>query len=322
MSANNNNDDNTNSKFQLNAKNICLTYPRCPLSITDTLAQLKSIFPTAKYIITCSETHQDGGLHVHAGIALDKACRTRNQHFADLRSGNEGGSIYHPNVQSARRFSAWVEYIKKDGNFLEFGSMPNNKSNNDITQEELINTAKTMEFPEFLAFCSVNKLTYAKQIWEAFHTDKALTLTLDDKFEGVIDERFSKLINDVEFHPNLTLLLVGKSGIGKTTWAKQTIPKPCLFVTHLDDLKKFRIGYHISILFDDVSFNHLPETSQIHLLDFENPRSIHIRHTIARVPSGIRKIITCNTIPVSYHIEAISRRSQLLQCHEYDLAKY
>lgn len=315
------NNSGNSKKFQLNAKNICLTYPRCNISAHDAISQLQSIFPGAKYIITSSETHKDGGFHIHAGISLDTPFRTKSCSFADLRS-RDGNVTFHANVQSARRFSAWIKYVKKDGNFVEIGDNTNNKNNNDINESELIEAAKTLDLPEFLAFCAVNRLNYAKAIWESFHKDNSITITAEQSFDGIIDERFLKLVNNIEIKPNLTLLIIGKSGIGKTTWAKQTIPKPCLFVTHLDDLRKFQVDYHVSILFDDVSFCHLPDTSQIHLLDYENPRSIHIRHTIARVPAGVRKIVTCNTVPASIHLEAISRRTQVIFCHEDDLRKY
>jgi len=69
-----------------------------------------------------------------------------------------------------------------------------------------------------------------------------MTLTDDMDFAGDIDPRFQNLIDGAELHDNLTLLIVGEAGIGKTTWAKKTLPKPCLFVTHIDDLRKFKVG--------------------------------------------------------------------------------
>lgn len=174
---------------------------------------------------------------------------------------------------------------------------------------------------EFLAYCSVHRLLYAKAIWDTYHTDTIMTLTNDMSFAGNIDPRFESLISQAELHEHLTLLIVGEAGIGKTTWAKKTIPKPCLFVTHIDDLRKFKVGYHVSILFDDVCVTHFPETAQIHLVDYENPRSVHVRYGTARIPAGIRKIFTCNSIPVSVSHPAISRRSQILFCHSNDLAK-
>lgn len=172
---------------------------------------------------------------------------------------------------------------------------------------------------EFLAYCSVHRLLYAKAIWDNYHTDTIMTLTSDMDFAGNIDPRFQALVDNFEFHDNLTLLVVGEAGIGKTTWAKKTIPKPCLFVTHIDDLRKFKVGYHVSILFDDVCVTHFPDTAQIHLVDYENPRSVHVRYGTARIPAGIHKIFTCNTLPVSIHHAAISRRSQVLYCYQNDL---
>lgn len=307
--------------FQLNSKNICLTYPRCDVSANDALAQLCSVFADyAVYICVCTETHSDGGFHLHAAVACSKPFRTRDCRFADLRSG-DGNNTFHASIEPSRRFSAWLGYVKKDGRFIEWGTEPFNKAKVDVSEDELCHAAKTLDFPEFLAYCSVNKLMYAKALWDAYHTDAQITLSADHDFAGIIDPRFERLMGQCDLKPELTLLLVGKSGIGKTTWAKRHIPKPCLFVTHLDDLKKFKVDFHVSILFDDVSLCHLPETSQIHLVDFDNPRSIHIRHTIARVPAGIRKIITCNTIPVTLDNPAIQRRTQLLQCNEIDLLR-
>jgi len=188
-----------------------------------------------------------------------------------------------------------------------------------VDEEELIAAAKSMQEGEFLAYCSIHRLLYAKAIWDNYHTDTIMTLTADMTFEGDIDPRFTKIIDNTELHNNLTLLIVGEAGIGKTTWAKRTIPKPCLFVTHIDDLRKFKVGFHVSILFDDVSVTHFPETAQIHLVDWENPRSVHVRYGTARIPAGVRKIFTCNALPVSIHHPAISRRSQVLFCHQIDL---
>jgi len=174
---------------------------------------------------------------------------------------------------------------------------------------------------EFLAYCSVHRLLYAKAIWDNYHTDTMMTLSSDMNFEGDIDPRFQRLVDKTEFHENLTLLIVGEAGIGKTTWAKRTIPKPCLFVTHIDDLRKFKVGYHLSILFDDVSVTHFPETAQIHLVDWENTRSVHVRYGTARIPAGIRKIFTCNTLPVSICNAAVLRRTQVLFCNQTDLGR-
>jgi len=115
------------------------------------------------------------------------------------------------------------------------------------------------------------------------------------------------------WHKEKALILIGDSGIGKTTAAKQIIPKPTLFVSHIDDLKHFKSEIHKSILFDDVCFNHYPVQSQIHLVDFDNPRSIHVRYGVAKIPAGIAKIFTCNEDPLNLLHPAISRRVQVIR---------
>jgi len=179
--------------------------------------------------------------------------------------------------------------------------------------------AQTMEQPAFLAYCSVNRYMMADKIWQMVHEDKSLTIMDDTLIEGTISDEFKRLASQLEWNPNITLLIVGESGIGKTTWAKQTIPKPCLFVSHIDDLRKFKPNYHVSILFDDVSIMHMPDTAQIHILDQENPRSIHCRYGTARIPANVTKIFTCNSVPVNNSVAAISRRVQILFCYKNDL---
>lgn len=84
----------------------------------------------------------------------------------------------------------------------------------------------------------------------------------------------------------------GAAGVGKTEYAKYLLPNS-LFVTHLDDLGSFNDTYD-GIIFDDMSFGHLPRTSQIHLVDMDNDRSIHIRYKTAMIPKGTPKIFLTN----------------------------
>lgn len=322
----------TKTNFRCYAKALSLTYSNVvqqtvgseyasndAITLRSLFEKLKTIISNSgrmvSYIAMSEEKHQDGSLHYHAGVYLEERWNIRDPRVFDIFG-------CHPNIQASRNFSKWIDYLKKDGTFLEEGTIKSNKNSaSRVTPSELIELAKSMEQAEFLAFCSVHRYQSAKDIWNMVHEDQSLTIGDTTTIEGVISEDFARLADNFTWNPNLTLLIVGESGIGKTTWAKQVIPKPCLFVSHIDDLRKFRPSFHKSILFDDVSILHMPETAQIHLLDQENPRSIHVRYGTARIPAGVAKIFTCNSVPVHISSPAISRRVQLLFCYQDDLER-
>ncbi len=102
-----------------------------------------------------------------------------------------------------------------------------------------------------------------------------------------------------------THIIMGPAGCGKTEFAKAHFENP-LFCTHMDDLLDF--DEHDGIIFDDMSISHMPRTAQIHLVDQDNPRSIHCRYARAQIPAGTKKIFTCNEMCMNIYDEAISRR--------------
>nr|UOF82593.1 rep protein [Cressdnaviricota sp.] len=256
-----------------------------------------------RHLIICRERHESGEYHYHAGIQFFSQFRTRDNRLFDIDS-------CHPNIQGARQYFQWVAYCQKDQVFWEYGTIKPSKKTIRVTPKELIELAKTMNKGDFMAYCSVNRYQYAKDIWETTHHKDECTITTIDGIEGTIDPCLHR-INQI-WDRSKTLILVGKSGIGKTTWCKINLTKPLLMVSHLDDLRRFRSDYHKSILFDDVSIRHLPDTSQIHICDFENPRSIHIRYGCARIPAGIEKAFTCNVIPINIDMPAVKRRCFLV----------
>ena len=62
----------------------------------------------------------------------------------------------------------------------------------------------------------------------------------------------------------------------------------------MDDLKAFCCKKHDGIVFDDMSFTHIPVDAQKHLLDWTQDRSIHCRFVNAIIPARTRKIFLCN----------------------------
>lgn len=91
-----------------------------------------------------------------------------------------------------------------------------------------------------------------------------------------------------------SIFLHGPSAVGKTHFALAHFSKP-LLVSDIDDLKKFNAHLHDGIVFDDMSFLHVPVEKVIHLVDQDFTRSIRCRHANASIPANTMKIFTHNT---------------------------
>lgn len=120
---------------------------------------------------------------------------------------------------------------------------------------------------------------------------------------------------------NFSIILWGEAGLGKTEFAKTILGEGYLMVSHMDDLRDYDPNFHSGILFDDMDFKHTPRHSQIHLIDWDNNRSIHARYRVARIPKHTKKIFTTNetngNIFSDMHSDrAITRRLKIIELKE------
>jgi len=99
--------------FQLNAKNIFLTYAQCTITKEALSTFLVIKFPDAS-IRVGHEFHEDGGDHLHAFIMSPVAIRTRNPRYFDIDG-------FHPKVEGARKPKASYDYCGKDGDIIDVG---------------------------------------------------------------------------------------------------------------------------------------------------------------------------------------------------------
>lgn len=86
---------------------------------------------------------------------------------------------------------------------------------------------------------------------------------------------------------------IGASGIGKTEFALAHFKAP-LLVRHMDTLSEFDPTMHDGLVFDDMSFTHMPVEARIHLLDSDRPSDIHIRYKTVHIPAHTKKIFCHN----------------------------
>jgi len=281
-------------------KFLCATYPQAaPLSKDSILAFYLAKFDIS-YICVSKELHEDGQPHYHVAAKFDHKTRL------GVRSCDINGC--HPNLQNAKKWMAWVTYVKKDGDFLESGS------NTSASRSSGTPSSVCLEhdsYLEWLDYCIDHKISHAmaKELWDLTHFDDLYTISED---VVIPEERMSFELPTWDWNDGRTLILEGETGCGKTSWAKKYAPKPALFVRHVDTLGDFVPGKHKSIIFDDVSFVHNPRSQQLFLVDSSDVATIHIRYKRATIPAGIPRVFTCNPgfIPVDVSDPAIKRR-----CH-------
>jgi len=282
--------------FRLQTRAVFLTYPHCDAVKEDLLDHLKTTFKCSE-IIVGRENHADGTPHLHAFIRFLKKFSTKSQTVFDFRQ-------FHPNIQPAKNIHAVKNYVKKDGNYIEYADLAEDA-------EDIIEVCRSMLYSEWLNHCLRKKIPfpYMKEVWAISHLNELTTIRdFIMPTGGTICEEL------MSWEPTLNAsnLLIGPSGIGKTLACLQKSPKPTLLISHLDGLRDFSPSLHQSIIFDDMSFTHLPLQAQIHIVDSHCPRLLHRRYGTTLVPAGITKFFTCNTNPFDIAETPIKRRLSIL----------
>lgn len=118
-----------------------------------------------------------------------------------------------------------------------------------------------------------------------------------DKAMKILQEDIIKIQPQSEFHWNPDIdwnychVIYGPTGLGKTQWAISRFKKP-LVLRDINDLLKFDHTEHDGLVFDDMSFSHIPPTTRIHLVDIDLPSSIKILYQTITIPANTKKIFT------------------------------
>lgn len=264
-------------QFRLDCKRLFLTYPQSDFNNDELYNFLKEIRPI-KWARICRETHEDGSPHSHAVIEFEKRFTTRQERLFDYRGR-------HPNIQPVRDVQKAIEYLAKEGSYADFGQLP--EPSKSSTWDDIVQASKGPEVDWLRvvheAKVSMHVAKRLRQLHESCNNDL-------DEYDG---SAFSEILLTIpqQFQ---SMLVVGRPGLGKTTWAKSVMPRPCLLVKHLDQLRNFRNGYHKSVFFDDCDFKHLPRSTQLQLCDYAAQCQIHVRYGVACIPANIPRLFCCN----------------------------
>lgn len=124
------------STFQLNTKQLFLTYPQCSLSKEDALMLLQarlSEFSIDKYIVA-HEHHANGDDHLHCYFKLVEPFRTRDSKALDLNG-------YHGNYQGCRSAKNVIKYCTKAEDYLsnfDIGDVINGPSATKVAMQQVL----------------------------------------------------------------------------------------------------------------------------------------------------------------------------------------
>lgn len=285
--------------FKFDSQTFFLTYAQAGAltwqAIIDKLRSVKDI----TWARIAKEAHEDGQPHYHIVGRFVSRVQSKNARVFDVDGK-------HPNIQRVRSTKHALNYISKDGEFWDIGTVP---SGDDETEDfDPVAAANDLPKLEYFNTCRKHKISfqYAKLFWEEGQKMRDNTIQADWKPEP--GARFSVEMQAFTMCTEKANVVIGPSGHGKTTWAKSVIPKPALWVRHIDKLGLFTKGYHKGILFDEMVFTHYPRETQIQLVDMQDDSHIHCRYTVANIPSGTPRIFTANREVFIGGDEAINRR--------------
>ena len=108
--------------FRLASKTFFLTFPQCNFPLSEFVSKIQNFFQQKNRIIekgvASQEQHQDGHLHLHAFIVINKQISTCNPAYFD----NLVDPPKHPNIVSHLRGShhQTIQYVIKDGTYQSF----------------------------------------------------------------------------------------------------------------------------------------------------------------------------------------------------------
>lgn len=265
--------------FRINSQNLFLTYSQCPLPKEYVKEVLAQRLPVLRYIVA-EEKHKDGESHLHVYLRLEAKIDRNDPRFLDIDG-------YHPNIRSCRSPKAVQTYCTKDGNYITNIDFYVGSVFRDATQ-----TARDGDLNAAMDLLYLHKprdmVIYNSRIRQHLLEQRRQYRKLQTYYT----------LADYEDLPTWdrkkTLVLMGKTGSGKTQLAKLLIGQRHLLVRHLDGTKNYNEGIHEGIIFDDMSFQHIPREAQIHLVDTYDDSEIHARHCCGFLPAGTTRIITTN----------------------------
>lgn len=314
-------DDKKSEKFRMYSKHFFLTYPAISLiekwdknKIIEYFRE-QSCYQKAKLTYACvsletGEKKSDSKdyQHFHVLLSFDRKIDIRDSKYWDLPEDVHG---HYKAVDKKRgSFKKVLKYIKKDGDVAEWrdralaGQLVKVDPVTAITthlstlSEGERSKALAQYTPEALAAYNLNKMRIDRALTQmnVSKANQAIQNNYNYQFINPLPEQMKQWVEG--FKEKKVLLLLGLSGTGKTSWAKQQFKNP-LIVSSLDSFKRLTDN-HDGLIFDDFAFSKLSKEMQIMLMDLETERDVPVKFGNVHVKSHLPRIFTHNDDEAKY----------------------
>lgn len=309
--------------FQLCAKRLFLTYPRCGALRERVKGVAESVATEQKLRLTgwciATETHADGEPHLHALFEYSGQVRTRDPRLFDFQ---DDGKVYHPNMQSARSWKKVLAYIQKCGDFEVGGVFGPEGNPIELAERGDVRAAISCFRERWPLQYMVRKSQVEANLLSICHESQFVVgapeyvLSQFNVPQSVVDWSGS-------FRQSKTLVLGGPGGTGKTSLARALLPEGFI-ANGIEDLRRCK-DFSRGVILDDPSQRRWDHSMLVNLLERAMPRTIDARFTDVAIPPKTTMIITCNDYllffpaPTHCRYRAIQRRMVFCQIEENDL---
>jgi len=321
------------AEFRINVKKLFLTYPQVSKNLNHELVlkQLKEKLSIEDYIIAL-EMHEDGSPHYHILLVLSKRCDIKISSYLDLK--DQDNNVFHGKYEKVKNFKNAIKYVVKENNFITNMRLPIYKGNFIQPEEFVIHQAREKgeiealndyikDYPERLTkYLSILKRTLKniREIENAITEEEIPVEVPYDKIDFSNIKQAKELKEWVDADKKETLVLTGKSGTGKTTWALSFCKEQklkTLYITDFEGFKNLKNKKKDAWILDDANLAKITKiTGEALTKLIDNSTQADLRllgQSLKRPRNMIQIIITNNLSSVIKKLEKrVSRRIRII----------
>lgn len=193
--------------FKFDSSTAFLTYPQCSLEIDVLVNELRKL-QDIEWARVCRERHEDGNPHLHAVIKFTKRLQSRDQRVFDV-------SGHHPNIQRIRSIKHALQYVTKDGEFRDYGTVPARRDTLDVSA--IYELARSGTEEEYWKACAEARLPYqyATKFRQMRNTSETEEIPID--YVGDINRECAVLQLEPLLRTLQVEVVMGPSGCGKSS---------------------------------------------------------------------------------------------------------